>query len=182
MHATPAKLPDDTWGVRVYDPAHAGDFTGQPVTVESKGGKSWTSVLTEIVSFDSIKGVALYRKAEKGQAVQPTLAAAPVQAEALPEPAPITPSGPTVFPHAVAPEQPDPIEEPEFMLDPDKQVPNPLYYKSGAPQYRVDITFADPTRALTGSFGPFQDRSLAEQCLVAVSARTDVASASLVEV
>jgi len=165
MHASPAKLPDDTWGVRVYDPANAGDFTGQPVTVEAKGGKSWTSVLSELVSHDATKGVALYRKAEKGQAVQPTLTA-------VPAPAPV----------AVAPEQPAPIEEPPFMLDPDKQVPNPNYQGGSINRYRVDITFADPTRALTGSFGPFADRSLAEQCLVAVSARTDVASAALVEV
>jgi len=64
MQASPAKLPDDTWGVRVYDPAHADKWTGQPVTVSAKGGKTWTSVLTDLVTFDG-KSVALYRKAAK---------------------------------------------------------------------------------------------------------------------
>ena len=66
MQASPAKLPDDTWGVRVYDPAYADQWTGQPVTVEAKSGKSWTSVLVELVSYNEAKGVALYRPAAKG--------------------------------------------------------------------------------------------------------------------
>jgi hypothetical protein len=73
MQASPAKLPDGDWGVRVYDPGQAGAWTGQAVTVESKGGKSWTSVLAELVSHDEAKGVALYRKAKKAKEQQPTL-------------------------------------------------------------------------------------------------------------
>ena len=65
MQASPAKLPDDTWGVRVYDPGQAGAWTGQAVTVQAKSGKSWTSVLTELVSHNEAKGVALYRPAAK---------------------------------------------------------------------------------------------------------------------
>jgi hypothetical protein len=85
MQASPAKLPDDTWGVRVYDPAHAGDWTGQAVTVQAKSGKSWTSVLTELVSHNEVKGVALYRPAAKGAK------AAPAPTPTLFAPAPLPP-------------------------------------------------------------------------------------------
>lgn len=94
MQASPAKLPDETWGVRVYDPAHADKWTGQPVTVNSKGGKSWTSVLTEMVSFDG-KSVALYRKAEKNGSAPAPAAPAPTNLFETREPvAPIAGAAP----------------------------------------------------------------------------------------
>ena len=85
MEASPAKLPDDTWGVRVYDPGQAGAWTGQAFTVQAKSGKSWTSVLTGLVSHNEAKGVALYRPAAK------KAKAAPAQAPTLFSPAPLPP-------------------------------------------------------------------------------------------
>lgn len=72
MHASPAKLPDDTWGIRIYDPeGDAADWSGQGVTVETKAGKSWNAQLGDLVQSDAAKHTALYRKADKKAAKQP---------------------------------------------------------------------------------------------------------------
>jgi hypothetical protein len=155
MQASPAKLPDDTWGVRVYDPGCAGDWTGQAVTVQSKGGKSWTSQLTELVSHDEKKGVALYRKAEKN--------AKPVQ-----QPLPPIAGG--------APEADEAWPAPSMVIEPPTAAP-----VSGT-TFTVEVTYLDPTRGISGTFGPFNFRATAEQALVAVAGRTDVSSATLKEV
>lgn len=87
MEASPAKLPDDTWGVRVYDPAgDAGSWSGQGVTVESKGGKTWMAQLGELVENDPDKHVAKYRKVSKKKADQ--LELPPIAGGADPEPVP----------------------------------------------------------------------------------------------
>lgn len=111
MQASPTKLPDDTWGVRIYDPSgDAGAWSGQPVTVTSTGGKSWQSVLGEMVENNPAKHFAKYRKAAKDQAVQPTLVQV---AQALPAPVedPDMPAGPTIFPGHVTMAQPVPTED-----------------------------------------------------------------------
>jgi hypothetical protein len=153
MQATPAKLPDDTWGVRVYDPAQAGAWTGQAVTVQSKGGKSWTSVLTELVSHNEQKGVALYRKAEKN-AQQPAQQPLPPIAGGAPEP--------------------DEAPAPVMLALPPTPAPGTTF--------TVKAVYLDPTRGIGGSFGPFNTRTMAEQALVAVAGRSDVSSATIEEV
>ena len=158
MQASPGKLSDGTWGVRVFDPAQADKWSGQPVTVESKSGKSWTAVLGDLDSYDG-KSVALYHRVEK---------------KAKPEPQTLFAQPPMAGGSSEADQAPAPLPEPEFMLDLDKKVPNPNFPKADERLY-VDVTYANGP----GTFGPFENRQNAELALVALAGRTDVTDAKV---
>ena len=67
MQASPAILNEDpkVFGIRIYDPdGDASMWAGQPVTVESRGGKSWGAKVGQLVRVEKDGDVGVYTDAK----------------------------------------------------------------------------------------------------------------------
>jgi hypothetical protein len=66
MQASPAILNEDpkVFGIRIYDPGNGAVWAGQPVTVESRGGKSWGAKVGQLVRVEKDGDVGVYTDAK----------------------------------------------------------------------------------------------------------------------
>lgn len=70
MEATPTILNEDpkVFGIRIYDPAgSAANWSGQPVTVEARSGKSWGAKVGPLVRIEKDGTVGIYMDAKSEQ-------------------------------------------------------------------------------------------------------------------
>jgi hypothetical protein len=58
MQASPTKLEDGSWGIRIWDPnGNAAGWSGQAVTIEARSGKSWGAKVGMLVKHEGALGI-----------------------------------------------------------------------------------------------------------------------------